>query len=349
MTRPVRLSVVFATYEREMLAERLIEQLDRQTLPPESYEVIVVDDGSADGIAGRLAQIPVRYALTVLRQPNSGASAARRRGMAQARGEVVVVVDDDMQVPPTFLEAHLARHLPGVRRAVLGQIRPDPGVARMPLFERYHAFMLERWVDAVRQGRSRVEGTALCTGNVSFQRSDYEAVGGFDASLRRSEDAELGVRLQKAGVELVFAEDAFTLHGSDHQSLAVWMHRAFLYGVNDLRIARKHPDAPWVSPWRFLFLVSPLSRPLLLATLLTPSLGRALARIAMVAARAVDRLGAERVAIAGATLVYGLLYFSGVRQEEGTFGATMRDLVDHVRGRSEAATQAAQARVAAGA
>jgi GT2 family glycosyltransferase len=331
MSAVPRLSLVFATYDRPALAERLMRQLDRQTLPREAYEVVAVDDGSAGDVAPRLARLDVGYRLEVVSQENCGAAAARDRGIIRARGPVVVVVDDDMQVPPGFLEAHLAYHAPGVRRAVLGRIRPDPALESMPLFERYHARMLDRWVAEVQSGRTRVQGTAVCTGNVSFRRVDYFAVGGFDRTLRRSEDADLGLRLEKAGVELVFADEAYTIHGSDHTSLAVWLHRAFLYGVHDLRIARKHSGLPSASPWRFLSLVNPVSRPVLLATLLVPSAARRLARLAISTALALDRRGAEGVAIAGTTLVYGMEYYRGVRAECGSTLAALSDLRRHRR------------------
>ncbi len=329
---PPSLSVVFATHNRPALAERLLRQLDEQTLS-EAYEVIVVDDGSQGDVGAHLARLPVRNRLEVIAQDNRGAAVARARGIERAQGPVVVVVDDDMQVPAAFLEAHLSRHTDGARRAVLGRIRPDPDLESMPLFERYHARMLDRWAAAGAGGRMPIEGTAVCTGNVSFRRADYLAVGGFDPTLRRSEDADLGLRLQKAGVELVFAEEAYTVHASDHTSLAVWMDRAFLYGVSDLRIARKHSDLAGASPWRFLSMVSRLSRPPLLAAVLAPGLALYLARLAISVALALDRCGAESVAISGATLVYGLQYFRGVSRECGSAAAALADLRRHLAAR----------------
>jgi hypothetical protein len=199
----------------------------------------------------------------------------------------------------------------------------------MPLFERYHAAMLDRFVEEVRSGLRKPQGMDVCTGNVSFPRADYLAVGGFDESLARSEDAEIGVRFQKAGLIFVFSEEAYSLHSSDHQSLRVWIHRAFLYGIYDVRIARKHPDLPEADPWRFLALVNPLSRPLLLAAALVPAVGWLLARVALAASLVVDRLGAERSAIAGTTLAYGAEYFRGVRREAGSLGTAVAGLRRH--------------------
>ena len=104
----LELSVVVATFNRGPLLERLLGQLSAQSLEPERYEVIVVDDGSTVPAASFVE--PERYAcaVLVLRQPNAGAAAARHRGILAARGELLVLIDDDMQAPKCYLAAHLA-------------------------------------------------------------------------------------------------------------------------------------------------------------------------------------------------------------------------------------------------
>lgn len=320
-----RASVVVATYNRPELLLRLLGQIGAQSLPAEDYEVIVVDDGSAEPVEPRLRPTAFPFALRVETQPNAGAAAARHRGALAARGEVLVIVDDDMQVGPDFLERHLALHPPGTRRVVLGRIVADPA-ARMPLFERWHARMLDDLAEGVSGGRLKPRGNHLYTGNVSLRREDYLAVGGFDPSLGHSEDAELGLRLEKAGATFVFSEEARSLHGSDHASLSAWRRRAFLYGVFDHRIGRKHPELAHASPWRFLFELNPVSRPLMAATLLAPGAARPLAALAYRAAALCDRLGLESPAMAGTTLAYGLDYFRGLRSDAGRLTAAAREL-----------------------
>ena len=335
MTAGPRASVVVATYERAASIERLLRQLGAQTLAADEFEVVVVDDGSREAVAPRLQRLGVPCALTLLRQDNAGAAFARHRGIEAARGDIVIVVDDDMQVGPDFVAAHLNEHPAGSRRAVLGWVRLDP-TRPMPLFERQHAQALERLADEVTAGRCTLQGSNLYTGNVSFRREDYLAIGGFDPTLALSEDAELGVRLEKAGVALSFSRAARVVHSSDHASLERWRQRAFEYGRWDLRISRKHPDVAAASPWRFLFEVSPISRPLLLASVLVPFVTRPLARLATRVALALDGRGRERLALAGATFVYGLEYFRGVRAEAGSLGGAIADMRLFVRRRGAA-------------
>ena len=337
LASPLRLSVVIASYNRGALLLRLLGQLAEQRLPRGSFEVVVVDDGSTPPVAAELEAAALDLELTLVTQANTGQAAARHVGLGRARGEVVVILDDDMQVGPEFLSRHLEAHPEGSRNVVLGWIRPDRALDRMPLFERYHARMLDHFVAEVRSGRLALQGTNLCTGNVSFRRTDYLSVGGFDVSFKQSHDAELGVRLQKAGVTLTFSDQAYTLHASDHTSLGSWMRRAFLYGVNDLQIAHKHPEVLFADPWRYLWLVHPLSRLPLLASVFAPWLARPLARLGMQLALGLDRLGAHRAAIAGTTVVYGVEYFRGVRHQAGSLRQAVAGLRRHRRQRRVAA------------
>jgi serine acetyltransferase len=147
---------------------------------------------------------------------------------------------------------------------------------------------------------------------VSFRREDYLRVGGFDPAFRISEDAELGIRLEAAGATFAFSEGAEALHASDHTRLEKWMRRSEAYGIADAMVSDKHSTRPSANPWRFLFLVNPVSRPLLLASAMAP---RAMKPVAWLAARLsqlVAALGAERLAMAGMTLTYGMQYFRGL-------------------------------------
>ena len=325
------LSVVVATYNRAALLEDLVSDLEKQTLPAGSFEVLIVDDGSQMPAKPVLERLTPSYALRVIEQPNGGPASARHRGIVEAKGDVILIVDDDMRLPATLLFEHLQRHREG-HSVVLGHIRAAPRLHQMPLFERFHAQQLDRQVAAFRSGLP-ARGVHLCTGNVSFRRADYIAVGGFDRSLARSEDRDLGIRLERAGARFTFAENAYTVHESDHTSLEVWLKRAFLYGIYDSRIGAKHGDVPSVSPWRFFFLVHPVSRPLLLATTAVPSAGKVAARGLMALCDWLDEKGLERAALKGTTLVYGIEYFRGMREEAGSLLGAARGLVAYTRRR----------------
>ncbi len=331
----MNVSVVVATYNRGPLLRRLIDDLERQSLPSERFDVTVVDDGSREPATAILEGMRPRFSFKVERQDNQGPGAARDRGVRSSSHPLVVFIDDDMELPADFLEAHLAA-IDGGLTVVQGLIAPDPELARMPIFERFHADQLERFVQAVESGTATVRGVDLCTGNLGMLRRAYEGVGGFDTTLGRSEDRELGVRLETAGEKIGLSARAKTTHRSDHASLEVWRKRAFNYGIYDHRIAKKHQAVETADPWRFWFMVNPVSRPLLLTAATVPFAGKRLADVSIHAAMALDRIGATRLAIAGTTLCYGLEYFRGVREDSGSLAECARDFMRYLGKRKKA-------------
>jgi serine acetyltransferase/glycosyltransferase involved in cell wall biosynthesis len=327
----VLVSVVIATYNRADLLRRLLEQLDRQTLDAARYEAVAVDDGSAEDVRARLRGLSTRYRHRIERQANAGAAVARQRGVDLARGRIIVFVDDDMQVGPAFLEKHLEKH-DGPDTVVLGRLRPDAKLADMPLFERFYARTMARIGDDLASGRAPVRGHNIYTGNVSLPRELFLRAGGFDADFRALEDEELGVRLEKGGARFRFADDAETIHASDWTSMKKWLDRAYRDGVYQTKLSKKHPDVPESSPWRFLPKLNPLSRPFMALSLAAPRAAGVVVSAASATATAFDKVGLEAVGIAGMTLVYGIQYYRGVREETGGALDVAREYREFKRG-----------------
>lgn len=328
----INISVVLATFNRGRLLLQLLDDLAAQDYPKDQFEVIVVDDGSKEAVTDVVDASIYPYALHLCRQTNAGPAAARDRGVRQAQGDIVIITDDDMRLHKDFISQHARTHEAGAT-VVLGHIASSSQLKNMPIFERFHAAQLDRFVKGVAQKRITVRGVHVCTGNISFRKQDYLDLGGFDPALKRSEDRELGVRLEKKGATLAFCADAICEHDSDHSDLNVWLSRAFNYGVYDRRISQKHPDLEIADPWRFFFLVSPVSRPLLLGVVLLPEALAPLTRLTMKAAAACDQAGYQKPALLGTTLAYGLEYFRGMRTDAGSLRQSAKDLAGYLRKR----------------
>jgi GT2 family glycosyltransferase len=318
------ISVIVAYYDRPDLIGSLLADLHAQQLAV-GFEVVVVDDGSPRPFEGATTSWSRTDApLRAIRQANAGPGGARHAGIMASTGDLVVVIDDDMQTTPTFLAEHLAAHRRGAD-VVLGRIELDPD-ADVSLFERFHVQVMDQVappvmttdVDGPTQmsaSDNPAEGRWLCTGNVSFSRAAYDAIGGFDLSLRRCEDRDLGIRFEAAGYRIVSASRASSQHRSDHVDVSKWRARNELYGRSDSTIAAKHPNRPSVSPWSFLPEVVAPARPFLVLSALVPAAGRVGGSLAYRIALAVDRLRHRKAAAAAvklATLTYGLDYFAGV-------------------------------------
>ena len=309
-------SVVVASYNRLDSLLWLLNDLREQKPINGVFEVVVVDDGSSQAVAPEVYCRTFSFDVLVLTQENRGPAVARDIGIGQARGEWIVIVDDDMVLPETFLSAHMVAHDGAGKSApadvVLGHIRGPADATGLALFERFHQSSLDRFVTAHRNGSLPLDGGRLCTGNVSFRKADYLAVGGFDLGLGRLEDRELGIRFEAASYSLAFSVDAWNEHRSDHEDVLTWRRRSRRYGQLDTVISGKYPGNPAVSPWAFLPQIPLATRPIAVLAAMIPSLGRGVASWAYWMATVLDRRGRETVALHAVAVTYALDYFAGV-------------------------------------
>lgn len=98
------ISVIIPTRNRSSLLEKVLKSLLSQTLRPDQFEVIVIDNGSTDRTKSVVEQF--REHLPNLRyffEPTPGLHVGRHRGLMEAQGEVLVYADDDIEAFPTWL------------------------------------------------------------------------------------------------------------------------------------------------------------------------------------------------------------------------------------------------------
>ena len=186
------------------------------------------------------ATLPLQYQV----QANAGQSVARHNGILRTTAPHVIVIDDDMEVCPEFVEEHLAASQRGPGDVVvIGKVVPEKTFMKKPLFTavgEHHLLLLHARLES---GEQPPTATAFVTQNVSFPRALYLEQGGFDASLRLDEDRELGIRLERAGATFVFAPKAWAIHHSDVGSYDKWSKRHYDYGKYALQIWEKHGRA----------------------------------------------------------------------------------------------------------
>lgn len=114
-------SVIIPSYNRKESVLRTLHSLNRQTLPPDRYEVIVVDDGSTYDPAEVTNQM-FPFSFFYLRQANQGATITRNNGVKQSKGDVLVFIDDDVTVSPPTLASIAEALYRETRVLVLGTL-----------------------------------------------------------------------------------------------------------------------------------------------------------------------------------------------------------------------------------
>lgn len=235
------ITVVVPTYQRRDSVVELLRCLERQTLDPDRFEVVVSIDGSDDGTRQALEALGPPYRLRMLWQENRGLAAARNAGIRAARGHLVVLLDDDMRPRPACLEEHRRAHLGGGRLAVMGSapIRRDPGDG--PLVG-YMADKFDAHLRTLAEPDHHFVARDVYMGNLSAPRSLLLGAGLFDESFREygNEDLEMAVRLRAAGAEMVFSGGAVADQTYD-KAFATLAAHTVAKGRTAVAFAAKHP------------------------------------------------------------------------------------------------------------
>ncbi len=203
-TEPVSargVSVVIPAYNAASHLAEALQSVSAQSAPP--GEVIVVDDGSTDATA----DIARSFGARVITLANKGPSAARNAGVQEAGGDFVAYLDADDVWAPDKLAVQLralAAHTGPAFSFTDFRVIDDGGVhrwkselRRRPAFLRSAGFAIGRKeiVFASASHRPVLYGSYILPSSLLVRRADALAVGGFDESLRVTEDYEFCLRL----------------------------------------------------------------------------------------------------------------------------------------------------------
>jgi glycosyltransferase involved in cell wall biosynthesis len=236
MTAPT-ISIVMPTFNRRDRLARVLRALEGQTYPVDKFEVVVVSDGSTDGTSAFMATLTSPLRITFVEQPNQGPAVARNTGVSHASGELIIFIDDDVVPSPTLVEAHVKRHVAG-DIVVIGPMMTPPDFDMQP-WVRWEQALLEKAYVEMAAERMPATTRYFYTGNASLARHWILEAGGFDSHFRRAEDVELAYRLKgRFGLRFVFAADAVGWHYAE-RSFKSWLETPYLYGRNDVVIARE--------------------------------------------------------------------------------------------------------------
>ncbi len=197
-------SVVMPTYRRRAMLPLVVAPV---LADPATTELIVVVDGCDDGSLDLLREwARDEPRLRPVWQENAGQGPARQHGVDLARGEIVVVLDDDVVASPGMITGHAAWHVPGTHRLVLGYLPVELPVRRRPgqATTRLYSASYEEVCAAYERDAACVL-ERLWAGNLSMRRADALRVGLWTlGGLRYHEDQQFGFRCTREHLEPVF-------------------------------------------------------------------------------------------------------------------------------------------------
>jgi len=197
-------SVIVPVYEDEGRLERCLRSLEAQSWPHDRYELVVVDNGNSEELAPRLAPFP--HAVLVS-EARAGSFAARNRGVAASKGDVLAFTDCDCIAEPDWIRCGveaLERQRGGVVAGEVEMFVEDP--RRTTMWDLHDLAWGVPQHDLV--GKLQCAATA----NAFTTRAVFDQLGGFDPTIFSGGDREFGIRAVRAGLPMSVAEKARVRH-----------------------------------------------------------------------------------------------------------------------------------------
>ncbi|MDX2170101.1 MAG: glycosyltransferase [Deltaproteobacteria bacterium] len=220
----------------------LLTALANQVGAPRDVEVLVVDNGSTD----RTAAIVGGYPVALLHESRPGPSAARNRGLAQARGEVVVFADADT-LPTRRWLAELLAPFADPATVVAGghavDYRPTTAAER---------FMAQLGVHRLEYEFFRARVPYVAAESMAVRRTALLAVGAWDETFRTAEDLDVCVRLVRRYGCRVLRQPAAVLFSRRRPTFEALFAQAWNYGQGLGQARLRYPEVIPLTPSRCL-------------------------------------------------------------------------------------------------
>jgi GT2 family glycosyltransferase len=214
-------TVVVPTFRRPDGLRRLLDALTTQADPGVPWDVVVVDNDDPPGASPVFERsapdlgVPAR----IVREAERGASRARNRGVAEARGTIIAFVDDDVVPAPDWLTRLVEPILAGRCDGTGGRVLLDPTVARPAWFDEPGLGPYLAQHTPADHERPLAPAEYVITASAAFRADLFRATGGFDPDLGPrpgaqivNDDVLVGDRFMEAGGRLHHVPASVVVH-----------------------------------------------------------------------------------------------------------------------------------------
>src|SRR5262249_34241770 len=278
-------AVIVPAYNEERVINQTISSLLASDHPP-NFEIVVVDDGSADNTYQRVKEaFGDEPRVRLYTKPNSGKADALNFGVAHTSAEIVIALDADTIFARDTI-SKLVRHFSNPR---VGAVAGNAKVGnRINLLTRWQALEYITSQNLDRRAFDVLNCVTVVSGAVgAWRRELVEEAGGF-SSITLAEDAELTMAIRKLGHQIEYEDEAIALtEAPDTVRGFIRQRYRWMYGT--LQAAWHHRDAlfrprygslgfvalPNIFVFQVLFpLISPAMDLLMLVTVVTATVNK---------------------------------------------------------------------------
>lgn len=235
----VHISIVIPTRNRAEKLKTCLQKLREQDY--KDFEVVVVDDGSSDNtreVVKNFAGLEIKY----IYQEHIQQGAARNKGIKNAGGKYIAFIGDDIFPETCWLSEHIKLHERNKRIAVLG-LTLWPRDWKINDFMKYLAPNGPQFNYGIIKDINNCGWDFFLTSNISLEKTWFEH-DLFDENFRGwgYEDLELGYRLEKKGLRIVFNDKAIAYHHHYYDNPETFLKKQKNAAISALYFSKKFPE-----------------------------------------------------------------------------------------------------------
>ena len=237
----MKYSVIVPVYNRPDEVDELLESLCSQTF--KDFEAIIVEDGSqkpCKDVCDKYASIlDLHYYL----KNNSGPGQSRNYGVERAHGEYVIILDSDVVLPTTYLEAtdkSLTSHLSPLT-SIVAWGGPDAAHPSFTPVQKAISYSMTSFftTGGIRGGKAKLDKFYPRSFNMGIRRDVYQLLGGF-SKMRFGEDIDFSYRIVEAGYMPRLFPDAWVWH-KRRTDFCKFFRQVYNSGIARINLEKRHP------------------------------------------------------------------------------------------------------------
>ena len=231
----MKYSIIVPVYNRPNEVDELLQSLCQQTV--KDFEVLIIEDGSiktCKDVCNKYANILV---LHYHAKENSGPGQSRNYGAERAKGEYVIILDSDVVLPNTYIEA-IDKSLTSEIIAFGG---PDAAHPSFTPIQKAISYSMTSFftTGGIRGGKAKLDKFYPRSFNMGIRRDVYLQLGGF-TKMRFGEDIDFSYRIVEAGYRPQLFPEAWVWH-KRRTDFHKFFRQVYNSGIARINLEKRHP------------------------------------------------------------------------------------------------------------
>ena len=234
----MKYSIIVPVFNRPDEVDELLESLCSQTL--KDFEVVIVEDGSQKPCKDVCDKYAGILDLHYYNKENSGPGQSRNYGVERAQGEYVIILDSDVVLPESYLEA-IDSAISHQTSDIVAWGGPDASHPSFTPVQKAISYSMTSFftTGGIRGGKAKLDKFYPRSFNMGIRRDVYQELGGF-SKMRFGEDIDFSYRIVEAGYQPRLFPDAWVWH-KRRTDFRKFFRQVYNSGIARVNLEKRHP------------------------------------------------------------------------------------------------------------